>query len=169
MEKAGQEDPTRGLLQTKAKKQGQAQLEELYSQIGRLKVENEWLRKTSVRTLEEKRQMIGWEHPQLTVQRQCELLELARSSLYYRPVGEPEYNLELMRIIDRVYTDRPILGVRRMTAMRHRMGHAVNHKRIYRLMRLMQIQAIYPKRQRKRSRTPAQVPESAESIQDRRS
>ena len=74
-----------------------------------------------------------------------------------------------MRIIDRVYTDRPILGVRRMTAMLHRMRHAANHKRIYRLMRLMQIQAIYPKRRRKRSRTPAQVREFAESTQDRRS
>ena len=89
--------------------------------------------------------MVEPDHPRLTVQQQCELLGLARSSLYYQPVGETSYNLELMRTIDEIYASHPMLGVRRMTFMLRRKGHAVNHKRIYRLMRLMGLQAIYPK------------------------
>jgi putative transposase len=53
--------------------------------------------------------------------------------------------LELMRLIDEQYTLTPFYGIRRMTAVLHRQGHSVNHKRIQRLMRLMGIEAIYPK------------------------
>ena len=89
--------------------------------------------------------MIEAEHPQLSVRRQCELLGLPRASLYYRPAqGTPE-NLRLMERIDRQYTDCPFYGSRRMAAWLNENGEAVNRKRVQRLMRLMGLEAIYPK------------------------
>ena len=86
--------------------------------------------------------MIEPEHPSLSVRRQCQLLDLARSGLYYEPRGESPENLALMRLIDETYTRWPFYGVRRMTAWLRREGHAVNPKRVRRLMGL---EAIYAK------------------------
>lgn len=85
------------------------------------------------------------EHPEIPIYRQCELLELSRSSFYYKPVGISEYNLLLMDMIDRKYTEHPFYGILRMTAWLRDEGHQVNHKRIQRLMQLMGLKAIYPK------------------------
>ena len=90
--------------------------------------------------------MIEPGHWVLSVRRQCELLELARSGLYYEPRGETAENLELMRLIDEAYTQWPFYGVRKMTAWLRREGHEVNPKRVRRLMCLMGLEAIYPKR-----------------------
>jgi putative transposase len=79
------------------------------------------------------------------VRRQCALLGLSRSSLYYEPAGETAENLRLMRLIDREYTAHPCYGSRRMTAWLVGRGEAVNRKRVQRLMRLMGLEAIYPK------------------------
>jgi putative transposase len=84
-------------------------------------------------------------HPRLSVHRQCDLLGLPRSSWYYRAQGEDGHNQQLMRLIDRQYTATPFFGVRRMTVMLQRDGHAVNEKRVRRLMRVMGLEAIYPK------------------------
>jgi putative transposase len=81
----------------------------------------------------------------LSICRQCELLGLARSSFYYEPAVEAPANLALMRLIDRQYTDCPFYGSRRMTAWLQGAGHAVNRKRVQRLMRLMGLEAVYPK------------------------
>lgn len=89
--------------------------------------------------------MIEPEHSSLSIQRQCNLLGLSRSSYYYQAQGEDAYNLELMRLIDEHYTKRPFVGIRRMTDYLRRQGHLVNHKRVGRLMRLMGLEAIYPK------------------------
>jgi putative transposase len=84
-------------------------------------------------------------HPQLSIARQCELLGLCRSSFYYEPATETEDNLRLMRLIDQQYTAQPVYGSRRMAAWLQRRGHAVNRKRVQRLMRLMGLEAVYPK------------------------
>jgi putative transposase len=81
----------------------------------------------------------------LSVRRQCELLGLCRASLYYEPAAETADNLRLMRLIDREYTADPFLGSRRMTAWLATQGEEVNRKRVQRLMRLMGLEAIYPK------------------------
>ena len=94
---------------------------------------------------ERKRPLIDVGHPELSVRRQCALLGLNRSSLYYEPAGETTENLRLMRLIDEQYTARPFYGSRRMTAWLSRRGEAVNRKRVQRLMRLMGLEAIYPK------------------------
>ena len=91
--------------------------------------------------------LIDHRHPRLSVLRQCDLIGLSRSSLYYRAQGEDAYSQQLMRLMDLQYTSHPYFGVRRMTAMLNREGHRVNEKRVRRLMRLMGLEAIYPKPQ----------------------
>ena len=81
----------------------------------------------------------------LSVARQCELLGLNRSSLYYQPSGESALNLELMRHIDEQYTRTPFYGSRRMTHSLRRMGYQINRKRVQRLMQQMGIEALYPR------------------------
>ncbi len=81
----------------------------------------------------------------LSVRRQCALLGLHRSTWYYEPTPETEANLALMRRIDEQYLRTPFYGSRRMAAWLQRQGEAVNRKRVRRLMRLMGLEAIYPK------------------------
>ena len=90
--------------------------------------------------------MIEAAHPVLSVRRQCDLLGLTRSGLYYEPQGESAENLALMRRIDEAYTAWPFYGVRKMTAHLAREGQAVNVKRVRRLMRLMGLEAVYPRK-----------------------
>jgi putative transposase len=89
--------------------------------------------------------MIEPDHPLLSVRRQCEVLGLNRSTLYYEPIGESAENLYLMRLIDEQYMRTPFYGWPRMTAFLRRQGYQVNHKRVQRLMQKMGMQAIYPK------------------------
>ena len=81
----------------------------------------------------------------MSVRRQCQLLGLCRSSLYYQGVTESVENLRLMRRIDQEYTAHPFLGSRRLTKWLNEQGEAVNRKRVQRLMRLMGLEAVYPK------------------------
>ena len=96
-------------------------------------------------SVETKRQLIEEDHPQLSVRRQCVLVGLPRSSLYYHPQGESPENVQLMRLLDEQYPATPFYGVRRMSARLRSQGHAVNHKRVARLMQQMGIAAIYAK------------------------
>jgi len=89
--------------------------------------------------------MVEPEFRQISIQRQCELLSLARSSFYYEPASESPENLQLMSLIDEQYVRTPFYGIARMTAWLRSRGYEVNHKRVERLMGLMGIQAIYPK------------------------
>jgi len=84
-------------------------------------------------------------HEQISLVRQCALLGLVRSSYYYEPAGESAENLKLMRWLDEQYTKTPYYGVLRMTAWLNRQGHTVNCKRVRRLLRLMGLEAVYPK------------------------
>jgi putative transposase len=81
----------------------------------------------------------------LSIGQQCELLGLSRSSYYYEPATESVENLALMALIDEEYTARPFRGSRGMRAWLRREGHTVNRKRVQRLMRLMGLEAVYPK------------------------
>ena len=79
------------------------------------------------------------------IYRQCELLEIARSSYYYQPEREDRYTLLLMNRIDEQFTKTPFYGVPRMTAWLNREGYPVNQKRVRRLMRAIGLEAVYPK------------------------
>jgi len=87
--------------------------------------------------------MIDRGHPKLSLVRQCALLGVSRSSVYYRHGEVDEYDLELMGLIDRQYLSTPFYGSRRMTPWLRTQGHRVNRKRVQRLMRVMGIEAIY--------------------------
>ena len=87
--------------------------------------------------------MVDRQHPSLSAIRQCVLLGVSRSSVYYRAVGDSQEDLGLMKVIDQQYLDTPFYGSRRMAAWLRRRGHWVNRKRIRRLMRIMGIRAIY--------------------------
>jgi putative transposase len=89
--------------------------------------------------------MIEPDHSQVSIRRQCELVDLNRGSYYYQPASESELNLKLMNLIDEQYTQTPFFGWRRMTVYLRRVkGYQVNGKRVRRLMALMGLQAIYP-------------------------
>lgn len=85
-------------------------------------------------------------HPNLSLAHQCELLGISRSSWYYQSAALDPLTLDLMNRIDKIYTDCPFYGSRKIAAQLERdLEHAINRKRIQRLMRLMGIEAIYPK------------------------
>jgi putative transposase len=83
------------------------------------------------------------QHPSLSVVRQCLLLGISRSSVYYQPVPVSQENLELMQLIDQQYLERPFYGSRRMRAWLRNQGYSVNRKRVRRLMGIMGLRAIY--------------------------
>lgn len=93
----------------------------------------------------ERRTMIEPDHPRLSSARQCRLLGLPRSSYYYRTKPKPVEDLALMRVIDEVYLAQPVFGSRQMTRWLRRQGYKINRKRVRRLMRLMGLEALYPK------------------------
>jgi len=81
----------------------------------------------------------------LSVSQQCELLDLGRSSYYYEPATETTDKLALMAQIDQEYTAHPFLGSRWLTTWLRGEDHEVNRKRVQRLLRLMGLEAVYPK------------------------
>lgn len=95
---------------------------------------------------DQKRSLIEPEYELISIGRQCELLFFSRSMYYYKPVGESQLNLDIMRKLDEQYTAAPFYGVLRMTEYIRSLGYQIDGKRIRRLLRLMGILAIYPKR-----------------------
>ena len=87
--------------------------------------------------------MVDRDHADVSVVRQCELLNISRSSVYYSPVGASEYELELMGLIDKQYLRTPFYGSRKIAALLRGQGYSINRKRVQRLMRRMGIEAIY--------------------------
>ncbi len=81
----------------------------------------------------------------MSIVRQCELLDVARSSYYYEPMPENEEDLRLMRLLDEHYTRTPFYGKRKMVVFLQEQGYAVDRKRVRRLMQLMGLETIYPK------------------------
>jgi putative transposase len=117
----------------------------LYQQIGQLKVELDWLKKSLDYSIEARRAILDWEDAPLAVSRQCALLGLSRSTGYYTPAPANTQDLLLMRLMDEQYTATPFYGVRRLAWRLGELGHPVGLKRVRRLMRTMGLVAIYPK------------------------
>ena len=95
--------------------------------------------------MKERQQMVDKHYPVLSVSKQCDLLEIHRSGLYYSPVAERMENLMLMRLIDEQYYKTPFYGLRKVTAWLQSQGHKVNKKRVKRLMDLIGWQTIFRK------------------------
>jgi len=93
-----------------------------------------------------KRQIVVRSHPRLSLNRQCEILGIQRSGVYYKPKGEGVLNLKIMRDIDEYFLEHPYYGVRRMTDyLNMDLGYQVNVKRIRRLYKIMRLNTIYAK------------------------
>ena len=86
------------------------------------------------------------ENEKISIRSQCELLEVNRSTVYYKPVPESEENLAIMRLMDEHYLEHPTHGVLQMQDYLFMCSFIVNTKRVRRLLRLMGIMALYPKR-----------------------
>ena len=96
--------------------------------------------------------MVDHRHPSLSIARQCRLLDIGRSGLYYQPKGISEEDLTLMKLIDRQYLATPFYGSRKIAAWLKSQNYSINRKRVRRLMRIMGLRAIY---QRPRTSKPA--------------
>lgn len=97
------------------------------------------------RTLKELQQYIV-NNKNISIRKQCELLDISRSNVYYEPIGESELNLSVMRLMDEEFLDHPTHGVLQMQDFLVALGFIMNVKRVRRLLRKMGIMAIYPKR-----------------------
>ena len=92
-----------------------------------------------------RRELVEPDNEKISVSRQCQLLGLNRTGLYYRERPESVEDGELMRLIDEQYTMTPFYGYRRMAVYLQNLGFSINHKRVRRLMRKLGLEAIYPK------------------------
>ncbi|MEK3645996.1 IS3 family transposase [Aeribacillus sp. FSL M8-0235] len=133
----------------KIRKEYEAKQENLEKLVGQLTVEVDWLKKNldSNKSVDERKAMVEFNHPSISIKRQAQLLGIHRTSVYRQSKGQTESseNIMLMHEMDMLYTVHPYFGYRRMTAKLREKGFDVNRKRVRRLMRLMGIQAIYPK------------------------
>ena len=96
-------------------------------------------------SIETKRKLVEPDFEKIPIARQLKLLGLSKTGYYYKPVGESEFNLQLMRLIDQQYTKYPFYGVPKMTELLRMLGYRVGPKRVRRLMRKMGLIAIFPK------------------------
>ena len=92
---------------------------------------------------ERRREMVDRQHPALSTLRQCALLDISRSSLYYRRNGTSPEDLAVMKAIDQQFLVTPFYGSRRMTVWLSRQGYSLSRKRVQRLMRSMGLTAVY--------------------------
>ena len=86
------------------------------------------------------------EHGQISIRRRCHLLSVTRSMVYYCPADPGNDSADHMNEIREIYERHPFKGYKRITDDLVEKGYTINHKRVYRLMRLMGLQAVYPKR-----------------------
>ncbi|WFF73685.1 IS3 family transposase [Proteiniclasticum sp. QWL-01] len=138
--------------QEEALAQKEEEIAVLQQKVGQLSIECDWLKKKNLtKSLDhkERTELVTPENETLTIKRQCELLDVNRISVYRTKEeridhGEPEENLTLMTIIDKIHLEHPAWGYRKIAHYLRNSGHDINRKRVRRLMRLMDIQALYP-------------------------
>jgi putative transposase len=113
------------------------------SKIGKLAVENDFVTRAEAISPTERKAMIRKDHADLSLTKQCKLLKISRSSLYYMQVGVNAKTLKLMNEIGRVFTKYPLFGSRQIAAYLSRNGFHAGRDRVRRLMGIMGLQAIY--------------------------
>lgn len=111
---------------------------------GNLKLNSTGLKKNLGLSAKRKRMLIDYNHPMIPLFRQTALLGISRSSLYYHPKVN-EFNLNLMNRIDEIHTQIPFYGRPKITELLNREGYLVNQKRVFRLMKILGIEAVRPK------------------------
>jgi len=96
-------------------------------------------------SVEEKRKIIEPQHREISIRRQCELLKLNRSNIYYEAVKVSEETLRIMGRIDELFTESPFYGSRRIREGLEREGFIIGRERVQTLMQQMGLRAIYPR------------------------
>ena len=99
-----------------------------------------------MKPLTERRMMVQKDSAELSIARQCELLQISRSGFYYQPVEESEENLAVMLEMDKQYLKTPFYGIERLLVLLIAKGYKINRKRIRRLMQIQGWQTLYPTR-----------------------
>jgi len=127
--------------------------EALAKTLGKTTIERDWaVGKLESLDLSNKRSLVEFKLSDLSVARQCKLLELNRSSLYYKPVQPNERDLRLMKRIDEIYTEISCFyGYRRIHAQLQSEGFQIGKNRVHRFMHLMGIEGQHPKRKKNTS------------------
>jgi putative transposase len=96
-----------------------------------------------VKPLSDRRLLIEPEHKNLSVVKQCELLDVSRSGFYYEPVPETEENLAIMRVLDEQYLKNPFFGIEKLVVLLILMGYKINKKRLLSLMKIQGWETLY--------------------------
>ncbi len=96
-------------------------------------------------SVDEKRGLIEFDNKELSIRRQCELVGLQRSNLYYEPVGVSDETVRLMHRVDGIFTEYPFYGSRRIREALRREGFEIGRERVQACMKQMGLRAIYPK------------------------
>nr|WP_085982886.1 IS3 family transposase [Octadecabacter antarcticus] len=135
-----------GVFSDKVKKaeNKDGEIKDLHAKIGQLAVENDFLSQgAKAMSPSERREMIRKENTDLSLTRQCKLLKISRSSIYYTPVGMNAETLKVMYEIDRVFTKYPFFGSRQIAAYLPQSGFSAGRHRVRGLMNITGLQTIY--------------------------
>ncbi|MFW1927445.1 IS3 family transposase [Acinetobacter ursingii] len=128
-----------------AQQEPEIDLKALHAKIGHQALQIDFFRRcTQKNRATERQKMIDKTH-QLSVRQQSQLIQINRSTLYYKPKEISSTDLSLMRLIDEIHIDYPFMGSRMIRDMLQRQGHQIGRRKVRRLMRLMRIHALYPK------------------------
>jgi len=142
----GASEPFTPANKSKAKDETQAKEAELFQQISKLQMELESLQKNlSCSDARKMRKVVEYDHPGLSVSRQCLLLGLPRSTLYYRQIPVCESTLRIMAGIDAQYLENPCSGSGRIVEYQARERIPISRDRVRQLLRRMGLRAIYQK------------------------
>ena len=127
----------------KREKQQEHNESKLFEEIGRFKVEVDWLKKNLMSlTISERKVMIRKLATNVSISRQCELLDISRSAYYYASTKDDAEDIELKRKIDEIYLKHPFKGSRRIVEGLNAQGIDIGRYKVRRLMREMGIEAI---------------------------
>lgn len=130
----------------KPKKTTEKETQKLYEKIGRLEVQIDFLKKiVEKHGVQSRKSMVEIRHKRLSIMEQCVLLSISHSGYYYTPVAESERNLSIMKVIDKIHTEYPFYGFRRIRKELENHGFFIGKKLVIRLMKLMSIHTVYPK------------------------
>lgn len=125
------------------------QNDELAKALGKTTVERDWaVGKLRSLDLSNRKSLVASKLEQLPKTRQCELLGISRSSAYYKAQPLSSYNSNILNRIDEIYTDNPEFGYRYIYQQLLEDGFTIGKDRVLKYMRLMSIEAIYPKRKK---------------------
>lgn len=130
-------------------KSKETEIEELQKQLGKSIVEKEWLqKKLKSLGLFDRKSLVNSKLGNLSVARQCKLLQVSRSSYYYRPTPIGEKDLKIMHAIDEIATENSEYGYRYIHQQLIEEGHVIGKDRVLKYMRILGIQAIYPSKKK---------------------